>query len=218
MGELLTVWVPGIPKPKGSKKAFIRGKRAVVVENNNDKLRPWMSSVTLAARDAGAKPLDGPVSLSMVFLMPRPQAHFMGNDRARPLRVNAPFNHTSTPDATKLGRAVEDALIGVAFRDDSQVSALSVWKVYEDSDGSGVMIRVEPMVTGPPAYAAFATGKRLGAAGLSQALSYVQDAASTQAPLHPYERLHTCSDICAANDHKDAVPDFYGEAMGGPDA
>jgi hypothetical protein len=24
------------------------------------------------------------------------------------------------------------------------------------------------------------------------------------------DSIHTCNDICAANDHKDATPDFYG--------
>ena len=41
------VFVPGIPVPQGSTKAFVRGGRAIVT-SANAKLRPWRSTVSEA--------------------------------------------------------------------------------------------------------------------------------------------------------------------------
>lgn len=127
-------FVPGRPAPQGSKNAFVRGGRAVVVEVSKG-VKPWREAVQDAAVTHGCQPLDGPVSVRLTFLMPRP--------KAMPKKAN--LTMTKKPDLDKLARAVLDALTGVCFDDDSQVTRLLVVKRRAGtSEEPGVMIHVEP--------------------------------------------------------------------------
>lgn len=122
MSDRVSFFVPGIPVAKGSLRAFTRRGGGVGVEEGNaDKVRPWMSSISLAARDAGTTATDGPIRVGMTFVFPRPKGHF--NSKGL-VRGTAPAAHTKKPDIDKLIRAVLDALTGVAFADDSQVVTL----------------------------------------------------------------------------------------------
>ena len=141
-GKPIEFFVAGIPRPGGSKRAFYNAnlKRAMIVDAN-DKVKPWREDVRNAAQQAyHGPPLDGALTLTITFTMPRPAKHYMANDRTRPLRADAPYWHTSQPDATKLTRAVEDALKGLTWRDDAQVAAQHVTKVYGDRPGARVLI------------------------------------------------------------------------------
>lgn len=123
-------FVPGCPVAKGSLRAFTRKGGGVGVEEGNvDKVRPWMSAISLAARDAGATPGDGAVRVGLMFVFPRPKGHFTS---AGALRPKAPKFHAKKPDVDKLVRAVLDALTGVAFTDDARVAGLdpAPWKRY----------------------------------------------------------------------------------------
>lgn len=100
-----------------------------MVENNADRLRPWMSSITLAARDAGAYADEGPVTVGLTFYFPRPKGHFNAKGELRP---KAPRFPAGKPDLDKIVRSVLDALANVAFADDSRVVGLDPppWKFY----------------------------------------------------------------------------------------
>ena len=119
--------VPGVPAPKGSLRAFSRGKHVALVWNNADKVRPWMSSISLAARDAGATPVEGPVSVGVTFRLPRPKGHY----GAKGLKASAPLWPAKKPDVDKLVRALFDALKNVVWRDDAQVADVRARKFYE---------------------------------------------------------------------------------------
>ena len=82
-------------------------------------LAPWREHIAWATRKATRQhdPADGPVSVALTFVMPRPQ-------RAKP---GTPA--TKRPDLDKLVRAVLDALVmGAAMRDDSQVTRIIATK------------------------------------------------------------------------------------------
>jgi len=72
--------------------------------------------------------------------MPRPKQHHVAGNRENPLRKNAPAWHTSKPDVTKMVRAVEDALKGIAWHDDSQVVQQVNRKRYAMGAGCSVTI------------------------------------------------------------------------------
>lgn len=139
-------FVPGLPVAKGSLRAFTRKGGGVGVEEGNaDKVRPWMSSISLAARDAGAVPGDGPVRVGLTFVMPRPKGHFKKNGVLKP---DAPSFHAKKPDVDKLVRAALDALTGVAFTDDARVCGLdpAPWKRYAGTNEPiGARIVVEAL-------------------------------------------------------------------------
>lgn len=133
--------VYGIPRPQGSKQAIAVKGRAVVVERGRETLRPWRASVSLAASEAVAELLRGPVEVELVFTLPRPKSHFRSGARSHELREDAPAYVSTRPDLDKLQRAVLDALSGVAIADDGQVASLLSRKVFGDRPGVAVSIR-----------------------------------------------------------------------------
>lgn len=139
-------FVPGVPAPGGSKKAFaFVGKdgrpRANVVDDAKGNA-DWRACVALAARRAmrGDEPLGGPLRFVMTFVVPRPKGHFGTGRNAAKLRPSAPAHPTSKPDVTKLVRSTEDALKGVAWADDCQVVRQTAWKEYGARPGAWVSI------------------------------------------------------------------------------
>jgi Holliday junction resolvase RusA-like endonuclease len=151
MKTTLRIFVPGIPVPKGSKKAFAVGRRAFTVEQNEGKQKPWASLITFMAKQKNpeliAKGL--PVCVKLVFYFPRPQSHFRGGKHADKLRADAPMWHTTGgKDLDKLVRCVLDALTSVAYADDTQVCQLvDPMKLYNDKPG--VLIEVSTLERWP---------------------------------------------------------------------
>lgn len=131
-----TVYVK--PQPQGSAKAFVRGRHAVVT-SDNAKLKPFRNEVTAvvlrACRDANeSTPLavkHEPVDLTLDFFFERPPSI----PRKRQAMV-------VKPDLDKLARATMDALTGVIFADDAQVTVLSVAKHY----GSPERVEIEAVL------------------------------------------------------------------------
>jgi len=142
---LLSFDVMGDPVPQGSKRTVPTKAGPRAVESNRERLLPWRDSVAAAAQVAIAHdetlggrytpaelPLvpAGPVALALTFTIRRPLSHYGTGRNARQLRPSAPWYVPIRPDVDKLVRAVLDALTGVAYRDDGQVAALRVAKVY----------------------------------------------------------------------------------------
>lgn len=132
----------GIPRSQGSKNYFVNKHtgRAQARESAGKALEGWRSDVREAAKDAGVRYHEKGqgVALRLVFVMPRPNDHYLPANRSRPapvLREEAPLFHVGKPDSEKLTRAVKDALKGVAYFDDSQVAVEIVFKVYGPRPG-----------------------------------------------------------------------------------
>lgn len=145
-GPVLALDVHDDPVAQGSK---IAGKSksgaAFVRESNAHALHAWRALVRARAcaelgRQGGGAPLplvpEGPVSLRVTFTLRRPKSHWGTGRNAGQLKASAPKYHDHQPDADKLARAVLDALTGVAYRDDGQVAALSVVKLWGDHGGA----------------------------------------------------------------------------------
>lgn len=129
--EDLEVFVPGVPMPKGSHRAFVVKQRAIVTDSNAKKLKPWQGLITTCVRERYQEaPYDGPVVLQIQFYMPPPKS----------LAKTKPHYATKRPDLDKLTRTVKDALTQVVYRDDSQVVACQISKQY--SATPGVLIQV----------------------------------------------------------------------------
>ncbi len=139
----LQFFVKGQPATQGSKKAFYNAKldRAFVVEDCK-RNRPWRSDVRAEAEKAISEQnwrlWSGPVFIHLTFCLPRPKYHFNSKGELKPL---APKFHTKKPDTVKLARAVEDALKGVVWGDDSQVCQEFIEKIYGDQPGVRVEIQ-----------------------------------------------------------------------------
>lgn len=119
--------VYGIPKPKGSARAFVAMKaghkpRAIVTSDNKN-LRSWEQAVRDAAQGvAGVAYFTEAVALEIEFWFPRPKS-------VKPAKRP---HLTTKPDLSKLIRGAEDALNGVVFKDDAQVVTITATKKYVD--------------------------------------------------------------------------------------
>lgn len=120
-GPVLTVTVYGTPAPQGSKRHLGKG---VMVESSKA-VKPWREAVKHAALDLDTRvgPLAGPLSLELVFTVPKPKS-------APKRRTTWP---AKKPDLDKLARSTLDGLgeAGV-WDDDAQVVELAAAKVYPD--------------------------------------------------------------------------------------
>lgn len=127
------VFIPGVPRPQGSARAFVVKGRAVVT-GANAKTNPWRADVHAAVRakagDTIAVP-TGPVCIALEFVMPR---------RAAEKRIAVA--HTRKPDLDKLVRAGLDSICGLILTDDAQVDVLGALKrTAEIGEQPGMWLR-----------------------------------------------------------------------------
>jgi crossover junction endodeoxyribonuclease RusA len=136
-------FVPGVPAPQGSKRGFVVGGRAVLVEDSK-RSRPWRSEV--AAAGILAKPrghsIDGPFGVSLLFGFSRPKSHLTSKGE---LRKGVP-EYPGRPDLDKLVRTVLDGLTGIYWRDDAQVQVIASAKEYAE-DGAESAVGLMVMIT-----------------------------------------------------------------------
>jgi crossover junction endodeoxyribonuclease RusA len=127
--------VYGRAQPAGSKRAFYnKSAGRVIVTDDNKKARPWKAEVADAAQTAmlaesvtgNGVLVDGPLSLELTFVVPRPKGHYGANG----VLPSAPSHPTVRPDVLKLARGVEDACTGIVWRDDSQIVLETLRKEY----------------------------------------------------------------------------------------
>lgn len=147
--EKLAFFVPGMPATAGSKTPFIykdkkTGKSRVSIAPANKRQKPWMGVVRLAAQRSYKKPpATGPIVLTIIFHFTRPKSHFGTGKNINKLKPSAPAEHIKKPDLTKLTRAIEDALSGVVWKDDSQVVKQNTYKKYSKFNGALIKIDFE---------------------------------------------------------------------------
>lgn len=143
----ITFFVPGVPVPQGSKRAFQHKstKRIVIVDDNPAQLRDWRNSIVQTARDAMAErpPISFAIVLGAKFVFLRPGSHYGARGGLLP---SAPLYKTTRPDLDKLLRGLGDALKSAGvYRDDSQVVGFTeVEKMFGQHPGVHVTIRWDP--------------------------------------------------------------------------
>jgi Holliday junction resolvase RusA-like endonuclease len=139
--------VLGKPAPQGSKTVGSSSSGRRFVREDNPATAPWKATVAAAGRDAFEAVtrtddglLAGPLRLRVVFVFPRPAAHFgTGRNQGR-LKPSAPLYCPTRPDLDKLLRAVGDALTGVVFRDDAQLVRVEAEKHYGEPPCAHVLV------------------------------------------------------------------------------
>ena len=138
---IIDFFVPGIPKPGGSKTPFRTKYGKIVMVDACKKSPDWKMAVVNACQKVFDGVLFmGPLRVDFVFYMPRPKGHFKTGRNAGGLKGTAPLHPDVRPDRTKLLRCTEDALKGVLWKDDSQVVAGRVEKRYGDPPGARIVV------------------------------------------------------------------------------
>lgn len=129
--------VYGIPAPQGSKTAFVRNGKAVVVDGSSttgrQKLSSWRAEVAREAHNvADGNLLEGPIAVEINFVMPKPKSAPKGK-----------IFCDKKPDIDKLVRSTFDSMTGVLYRDDSQVAKVKATKTYvSPEEPAGALVRI----------------------------------------------------------------------------
>lgn len=168
--------VAGTPVPKGSMSGFpidrgpcpdclaktrhrmnacFGGRRVGVsmTDQGDSALKSWQQLVqvnAISARNKAAHRIvqaPGAVSLTIVFVMPRPAGHWTVTGILTPAGRSRP-HPTVKPDVDKLARAILDAMTDAIVTDDGQVTVARLGAVYANWKGwTGVTIHARQLVT-----------------------------------------------------------------------
>lgn len=142
--DCIKFFVPGIAKTSGSKRAFRNPvTEKIIVTADNPKQRKWQDACKWVAMQACARmiPWKNPLCLTMTFIRQRPSGHFgTGRNEGHLKDWARGLKPTTKPDTLKLGRAVEDAIKGIIYYDDSQIVEHHIQKIYGDKPGVQVMV------------------------------------------------------------------------------
>lgn len=134
---MITFFAHGEPKAQPRPRAFSRNGKAHVYDAKT--AEGWKGQIAIAAMNCRpAKPLEGPISLDILFYFPRPK-------RLETKKGLSVVYHTDKPDADNCAKAVMDCLTQLGFwKDDAQVVTLRVEKCYAPKDtAAGAKITIE---------------------------------------------------------------------------
>jgi len=125
--------VHGLPAPQGSKRAFVRNGKPILTESSRA-IAGWRRLIAdVAQAHVPSQPLDGAVQVTLFFRLPVPKS------APKRRRLDA----VKRPDLDKLARGCLDALTGLMWRDDSQVTDLILHKELAYDAPAGVTIWIE---------------------------------------------------------------------------
>lgn len=126
--------VPCVPIAQPRQRQAVRtmGGKAVATNYTPAKhpVNAFKAAVQAAYQQAAGDcaPIDGPVRLTLLFVMPRPKGKIW---KTKPMPR---YWHTSRPDSDNLEKGVKDALNKLAWLDDSQVADTRKSKVVANGD------------------------------------------------------------------------------------
>jgi Holliday junction resolvase RusA-like endonuclease len=133
----VTIEVSGAPIAKARPRAA-KTKTNKVYMYTPSRTKDFEYKIRQRAEQAFKKPMQGPVSLTIIFLLPRPKTIYW---KTKPMPM---VPCTKQPDIDNLVKSVTDSLNGVAFLDDNQVSVLHSYKRYHaGEDGPKTTIIIE---------------------------------------------------------------------------
>jgi len=135
--ESFDVTIPGAPIGKGRPRATMAGGHARMY--TPAKTRRWeMGAAAFMAERYDGAVMDGPLSLEVWALFPRPKRLDCAHKRqpcSCPCGWAGRQPHTSKPDADNVAKAVCDALEAAGIvANDATICTLTVMKLYTEHD------------------------------------------------------------------------------------
>lgn len=133
---MIRIALDGIPVPKARARILKSGGSYTPAKS-----AAYARSVAWAAKAAmaGRKPLTGALSADIVFYMPWPKS-LSEDDIAERIALNE-VRAIGRPDVDNMVKQVADACNGIVYRDDAQVTDLTVRKRYCVKPGFVMHIR-----------------------------------------------------------------------------
>ncbi len=137
----LNVVIPGVPVAK-ARPRFVRRGRFVSAFNPQESAEGrWLWELRQLI-PAAWEPMDGPVYLSLEFVMPIPASV----SKRRRASMEAGEGHTKKPDLDNCVKFVLDCCNGLLWWDDKQIVRLSALKRYGAEPGTRIIV-MDPRVT-----------------------------------------------------------------------
>jgi Holliday junction resolvase RusA-like endonuclease len=128
--------IPGKPVAKG--RPFFSTKGGKFRAFTPKATASYENLVKTLAQKKFKKPLDGPLRLSMHFLMPRPK-YMVWKTKPMPRQYC-----DKRPDLDNCIKSIKDGLNGIAFTDDAQIAELTAIKEYHaGGEGPQTIIEIE---------------------------------------------------------------------------
>jgi len=123
--------VPGRPVPMARPRVTAHGTYTPA------KCREYKQYVAMMARQAMRhhEPMTGAVHLILQFTFQTPKSWTKVKKACADI-----VGHTSRPDWDNLAKSVTDAMIGIVYKDDSQIETATVDKRYGESDGVRIVV------------------------------------------------------------------------------
>lgn len=140
MSDTIRLLITGEPVAKGRGRAVNTPKGIRVFTPT--KTRSFEADVKATARTVmgNRPPVDGPLELRIraVFSIPQSWPRWK-----REMALRGDVLHTSKPDHDNCTKAIQDALNGIVWRDDSQICICETVKHY--GERPAVIVTVEPI-------------------------------------------------------------------------
>lgn len=130
-------YIQTIPKGQPRARFFVRKGQDHVSSCDPQKSINYKTDIKIQVLNQHPQMMEGPLTLLLDFYMARPKNHY----GAKGLKPNAPTYHDKKPDLDNLVKAVKDALKGIVWRDDSQVSVMYATKKYADMAGIRITLQ-----------------------------------------------------------------------------
>ena len=124
---MISFVVPGAPQGKARARTVTQGGKTHSYTPAKTAQYEALVRQTYKFSFPDEKPLTGPVLLEIRAYMPVPESWTNGK-KAKAL--GGLIQPTTKPDADNIGKAIADALNGVAWEDDKQITYLRVTKTY----------------------------------------------------------------------------------------
>lgn len=135
---MFTFTVPGKIKGKARPRVLKSGftytpKETVQYEN-------W---IKMCYREAQGEHHEQAVQVTIDAQFDRPKSHYRTGKNSDLLRDDAPHWHTARPDGDNIAKCVCDSLNGLAWKDDSLVSKLSINKSYSSDHQERLVVYID---------------------------------------------------------------------------
>jgi Holliday junction resolvase RusA-like endonuclease len=142
IAPVVRIVIPGVPKAwerAGHRIARTGDGKQFVSTYTPAQTRSEQGAMKLFANRAmeGRPPLDGAIDLRLCAFMPVPRSW---SGRKQQAALSGEIRPTGKPDADNLLKQV-DALTGIVFRDDAQITEATVWKRYSDQPRMVIEVR-----------------------------------------------------------------------------
>lgn len=132
--------IPGRPIPQPRTRSARNGHHYTPKNIN-----PYKAAIRQAAMAAGCTFATQPVRIVVWLTFKRPKSHFLKSGAVKPSAPDIPGQNLG--DTDNIGKAVKDALKGLAYVDDRRVFDDRVIKSWGDSDLTEVTIEEVPHVS-----------------------------------------------------------------------